>query len=256
MASINIVMAKDVSVENYFYNEQFRKAIIQFMAIFSGMKVSTGKNDYNSASNLIEVPVLYGSRDRVVSHIFSEQTQNKLVRLPMMTAQVLGVSLARDRLAGQGTERNEIKLKRGGMIPDDLQHHKLLKPVPYEVTMELAINTTNTDHQFQMLEQIFLLFNPSLQIQVADNYGNTSSIVEVFLQTISFDENYPAGTDNRMISTAILFEYVLYLSAPVDLRDEIIKSIQVRIANVDDPCDINDSGVDPFIINTDGAPTS
>ena len=60
---------------NYYYNEQFKKHIVQFMAIFSGLKVSSGKNDFNSASNLITVPVVYGSRDRVVSHIFSEQTQ-------------------------------------------------------------------------------------------------------------------------------------------------------------------------------------
>lgn len=247
---------KDISLDNYFYNEQFKKHIVQFMAIFSGLKVSVGKNDFDSQTNLIEIPILYGSRDRVVSHIFSEQTQNKMLRLPMMAAQVTGVDLARDRLAGQNTERKEIKLKRGGMVPDDLQQHTLLKPVPYSVQMELSINTTNTDHQFQMLEQIFLLFNPSLQIQVSDAYGNTSSIIEVFLLTINLDENYPVGTDNRIMSTTIIFEFVMYLASPVNLRNEIIKSIQIRLQNVTDTCDINTNGVDPFIISALDAPNS
>lgn len=249
-------MSKDVSLENYFYNEQFKKHIVQFMAIFSGMKVSVGKNDFDSTTNLIEVPILYGSRDRVVSHIFSEQTQNKMLRLPLMAAQVIGIDLARERLAGQNTERKEIKLQRGGMIPDDLQQHTLLKPVPYNVQMELSINTTNTDHHFQMLEQIFLLFNPSLQIQVSDAYGNTSSIIEVFFQTVNLDENYPAGTDNRIVSSSIIFEFVMYLAAPANLRDEIIKSIQLRLQTINDPSDINPDSVDPFIISTLDAPTS
>lgn len=246
--------AKDISLENYFYNEQFRKHLVQFMAIFSGMKVSVGKNDFDSQTNLIEVPILLGSRDRVVSHIFSEQTQNKMLRLPMMSAQITGIDLARERLAGQGTERNEIKMKRGGNVPDDLQHHKLLKPVPYNITMELGILTTNTDHQFQMLEQIFLLFNPSLQIQVSDAYGNVGSILEVFLLTVSMDENYPAGTDQRIVTSSIMFDFVMYLTGPVDLRNQIIKSIEIRLQGVADVCDINTSGIDPFIISTIDAP--
>ncbi len=246
----------DVSVENYFYSQQFRKHIIQFMAIFAGMKVSVGKNDFDSESNLIEVPIVYGSRDRVVSHIFSENTQNKMLRLPIMSAQVVGITPALDRMAGQNTERKEIKLKRGGVIPDDLQQITVLKPVPYTVDMELSINTSNTDHHFQILEQIFLLFNPSLQIQVSDAYGNTSSIIEVLLQGVNLEENYPAGTDNRIISSTMLFQYVIYLAAPANLRNEIIKSIQIRLTAGDNIVDVDFNGINPFIIDTTGAPTS
>jgi hypothetical protein len=112
---------QDNSVNQYFYQGQFRSHIQQFMAIFAGMKVSVGKNDFNSATDLIEVPIVYGSRDRVVSHIFAENTQNKMLRLPIMSCNVTAIDIARDRLAGQNTERKEVKLKRGGMIPDDLQ---------------------------------------------------------------------------------------------------------------------------------------
>lgn len=236
---------------NYYYNEQFRKHIIQFMAIFTGLKVSTGKNDFNSASNLIAVPIVYGSRDRVVSHIFSEQTQNKLLRLPIMSAQITGIDLATDRLAGQSQERKEIKLKRGGSIPDDLQQHSMIKPVPYEIQMEVALNTSNTDHHFQLLEQILLLFNPSLQIQVSDAYGNQQSVIDVFLRGIALDENYPAGTDSRIVSSTIQFSYVMYLSSPVNLRNEIIKEIQLRVAASNDFASINYGGIDPFIISAE-----
>lgn len=242
----------DISLENYFYNGQFKRSYVQFMAIFSGLKVSIGKNDFDSATNLIEVPIHWGSRDRVVSYIFQEQTQNKMVRLPAMSAMMTSVRLHRDRLAGQNQVRKQVKLKRGGVIPDDLNQHSMLKPVPYEVTMELSINTTNTDNQLQMLEQILLLFNPSLQIQVSDAFGDQTAIMEVELQDITLDENYPAGNDNRIISSMLSFTYIMYLSGPVDLRDEIIKEIQVRFATIDEfGTNVNANNIDPFIINAE-----
>lgn len=248
-------MSTDVSVENYYYNSQLRKHIVQFMAIFSGLKVSVGKNDFASQTNLMTVPVVYGSRDRVVSHIFSNQTQNKMLRLPMMSAQLTGLELFTDRLSGQNQERKEIKLKRGGAIPEDLQQHTMLKPVPYQISMELSINTSNTDQHFQMLEQILLLFNPSIQVQVSDAYGNQQSIIEVFLQSINLEEDYPAGTDTRIVSSTLLFTYCMYLSGPVNLRNEIIKEIQIRLSVTDDlsvtPSIINEGNLDPFIITTE-----
>lgn len=243
-------MDNDKSLENFYYNEQLRKSFVQFMAIFSGLKVSTGKNDYNSQTNLVAVPIVYGSRDRVVSYIFQDQTQNKMLRLPTMAAQMTSIRLMKDRLAGQNQVRKEVKVKRGGSIPEDLVQHSMLKPVPYEVTMELSINTSNTDNQLQMLEQILLLFNPSLQIQVSDAFGDQSAVMEVELQDIGLEENYPAGQDARIISSALTFTYVLYLSSPVDLRNEIIKQIQVRFGSIDEyGINTEGSNIDPFFIN-------
>lgn len=244
-------MDNDISLENYYYNSQLKKSFVQFMAIFSGLKVGIGKNDNNSATNLIEVPIAFGSRDRVVSYIFQEQTQNKMLRLPAMSAMMTSIRIARDRLAGQNQVRKEVKVRRGGTIPDDLVQHSMLKPVPYEVTMELSINTTNTDNQLQMLEQILLLFNPSLQIQLSDAFGDQSAIMEVELQDIALDENYPAGNDQRIISSMLTFTYTLYLSGPVDLRNEIIKEIQVRFGEIDEfGINVNANNMDPFVITT------
>jgi len=242
----------EISIDDFYYNEQFRKHIVQFMAIFSTLKVSTGKNDNNSSSNLIEVPITYGSRDRVVDGVLSDNTQNKLLKLPAMAAQVTGITIARDRLVGQGTERRQVKLKRGGTIPDDLQQFTTLKPVPYEIEMELSILVTNTNHHFQILEQILLLFNPSISIQMSDSYGDQSSKSEIFLQSIGIEENYPAGEDRRIIASSIIFSFVTHLSAPVDLRNEIIKQINIRVGAAFNTADINFENLDPIVIDTSG----
>ena len=247
----------DISLENYFYNSQLKRSFVQFMAIFSGLKVSIGKNKFDSATNLIEVPIVYGSRDRVVSYIFQEQTQNKMLRLPTMSAAMTSIRLSRDRLAGQNQIRKEVKVRRGGTIPDDLVQHSMLKPVPYEVTMELSINTSNTDSQLQMLEQIMLLFNPSLQIQLSDVFGDQTAIMEVEMQDVNLDENYPAGNDERIISSALTFTYIMNLSGPVDLRDEIIKEIKVRFGNIDEfGINVNSGDIDPFVISANNWKTT
>jgi hypothetical protein len=228
--------------------------MVQFMAIFSGMKVAIGQNDAGSDTNLVEVPVIYGSRDRVVSHILSENTQNKMLRLPMISSNVIGLELATDFLSGQNQERKEVKLKRGGSIPDDLQQLTMLKPVPYRVFVDLGINVSNTDQHFQILEQILLLFNPSLQIQMSDVYGNMADVIEVFFRSLAIDEDYPAGAERRIISSSLAFDFVMYLSSPVNLRDEIIKTIKLRISASNDvnvvPSELN-ANVDPFIITAE-----
>ena len=250
-------MNQDIALENYYYSGQLRSHILQFMAIFSGLKVAHGKNDFDSTTNLQNVSIFYGSKDRVVAHILSENTQNKMVRLPAMSVQLMGLEIARERLTGQGITKRDVRLPRGGAIPDDLQVIERLQSIPYTANMELSIHTSNTDQQFQILEQILLLFNPSLQIQVSDKFGNRQMLVEVFLETISPEENYPAGTDPRLINTNISFTYVFYLTPPTSLSDDVIHKIKVRlqaVSEIDDNPSILNEGIDPFVISTIGAP--
>lgn len=245
---------QDTSLQNHYYAEQIRNHMIQFMAIFGGLQVSIGVNDNNSATNLVEVPIVMGSRDRVVDHIFSANTQNKMLRLPTMAADLTGLQFSPEHAAGQNQIRRETKLERGGTIPDDLQTLVAMKPIPYAATVDLGILTSNKDQMFQCLEQILLLFNPQLQFQVSDAYGDQTKMVMLFLDNITMDENFAPGTDDRIMSTTLQFSFIMYLSPPVNYRDNVIKRILLRLQQVDNldelPPDLN-GGVDPFIIDVD-----
>lgn len=251
---------KDTSLENYYYRGQLREHIIQFMAIFAGLKVSVGKNDYDSESNLTDVKILYGSRDRVVSHIFTEHTQNKMLRLPLLSANLTELQMAPERFKGMGQVRKDTKLPLGGTLPDDIEVHEQMNPVPYRATMELAVYTSNTDHNFQILEQILLLFNPILQVQVSDAFGDRQKIIEVELNGINLEENYPVGSDNRVITDTLTFDYYFYLTPPRNISDNVINDIKVRLQTmqelVDTPANLNEGEVDPFIISPEDIPPS
>ena len=85
-----------MAFKHYYYDQQVKKYILQFMSIFAGMQVSLGTND-RSSDELISVPIMYGNRDRVVSWIKGEFTQNKPIRLPMMSAVITGIAMAPER---------------------------------------------------------------------------------------------------------------------------------------------------------------
>jgi hypothetical protein len=85
---------------------------------------------------------------------------------------------------------------------------------------------------FQILEQILVLFDPSLQIQTSDGVFDWAKITTVELKDITFEENYPAGADRRMIVTTLSFEMPVYIAAPARLKKDVVQDIYVRIGAV------------------------
>lgn len=219
----------DISTQNYYYAAQIRRYIIQFMAIFSGLQVSIGKNDYQTSTNLITVPIIYGSMDRVVAAIKSENTQNKPVRVPIMSAKVTTLALDDSLRHGVGQVQKNTYLPLGSTLPDGLRTVEKYMPIPYKMYMELSLYASNTQQQFQMLEQIMMLFDPILQIQTSDTYQDWSKITTVTMEDIGMEEQYPAGTERRILTTSLTFSFPIYISPPVNIRDDVIKQIRLKV---------------------------
>ena len=83
-------------------------------------------------------------------------------------------------------------------------------PVPYNLTIQMDLWSNNTDTKLQVLEQIFILFNPSIQLQSNSNPLDWTSVFEVELTDIAWsNRSVPVGTDDSIdISTLLL--HVLY----------------------------------------------
>lgn len=201
------------------------------MAIFQGMQVMVGKRD-DTEERLISVPIHYGHSDRVVAAILANNTQTTPVRLPVMSAYVNGISIATDRFHGLGTERRNTYTPVGGLVPDDTKVIHQRMPVPYDLDMELAIYVSNTEQHFQILEQIFLLFDPKLNIQSTDGVFDMSRLTQVTLTDVSMDTNYPISTDRRIIQSTLRFNIPVWISAPADVRRDFVEKIFMRIGTV------------------------
>ncbi len=172
------------TLDNFFYDEQFKKYLVQFMAIFDGLQVQIGKNDLPSKSDKIKVTIKHVSVDRVVQAILGSNTQNKPIRLPLLSAKIGDIGIANEKMKGTATIDRKVSLPLGESLPDGLEVIRRRMPVPYNVVFELAIYASNIDQQYQILEQIFMIFDPILQIQTSDKAWDWTKINEVELSDV------------------------------------------------------------------------
>ncbi len=220
-----------MAITNYYYDNQVKRYLTQFMSIFSGMQAEVGKRN-GEDNKLISVPVHYGNKDRVVAHIIADNTQNKPLRLPVMSVNLTSINMAPEMRKAIGGTRRQSYLPRGEVFPDGIKTVHQLMPVPYRAITELAIYTSNSEQRFQILEQILMLFDPSITIQTSDGVFDWTKLTTVTLGSITFNDNYPIGTDRRMLVTTLSFDFPIWIAAPANIKDDYIRDIYVRIGAV------------------------
>lgn len=220
-----------VNKNEFYYDEQLRKYIVQFAAIFMGLQVEVGKRGSVDA-HLVPVPIKVASADRVVAAIKDENTQNKLLRLPLCSCQLIGIELAPELRKGVMQSRRNTYMPTNGVFPDDLKVVEQRMPVPYKAEMELTLYASNQDQHYQMVEQILSIFDPVFQIQLTDEAFDWTRVTTVELTNINFDENFTPGGDRRIIQTTLSFTMPIHLSLPNRVHQRFIKEIYLRIGAV------------------------
>jgi hypothetical protein len=97
--------------------------------------------------------------------------------------------------------------------------------------MKADIWTSNTDQKLQLLEQILVLFNPSLELQTTENYIDWTSLSTMYLSTTNFtSRTVPAGADSDIDILTLEFEMPIWISPPAKVKK--LGIVQSVIANV------------------------
>lgn len=230
----------NISTETYYYGSQLRSYIVQFMAVFAGLKVAVGENDFAKQSHLIDVPIRSGSADRVVNAIKAENTTNMPIRLPTLAASLTGIQMAPESRKGVNVIERRTFLERGHAFPTDLKVIEREQPIPYIASFDLSIMASNSDQHYQILEQILTLFNPLIQIQVSDDPHDWKRITTVELTDIGLEENIPGGTDARIIQTKLSFIVPIYLAPPTVINRNYVAGIRMRLAAISNNQSVED----------------
>lgn len=231
----------DNTFKNFWYDDQLVSYITQFMAVFGVISVKIGTNDYTNQNPFVEVPIRYGGVDRVVDSIIAGQTQNTPLRLPMFSCKLADIQPAPERRKGTATVSRRSFLPRGAALPDGVQVVYRRTPQPYKIAFELNIFTSNDMQKFQIFEQILTAFDPSLQIQTSDEPFDGGKITVLTLESIGFEENYPAGNDRKINMSSMVFSCYAWLQVPVDFKDNFIKSIHVRLQTLETNKSLSDA---------------
>ena len=94
-----------------------------------------------------------------------------------------------------------------------------LMPVPYKLTINCDMWTSNTNQKFQLFEQIATLFNPALEIQNTDNYIDWTSLTVVELEQVTWSSrSIPVNTENPIDIMTMRFGLPVWISAPAKVK--------------------------------------
>ena len=205
----------------HFYDKQIRRYLTQMIRMFSGFSYADGKGA------LVTVPVSYGDLTRQVANIIRDNSENKMPSAPRMSVYVTGLEMDTSRLS-DSSYVNKLNIRERAVDANGVEYLKKegknytverLMPTPYNLTINVDIWSSNTDQKLQILEQILMLFNPSLEIQTTDNYLDWTSLTTVMLDSINFSSrSIPIGTESEIDVASLTFSTPIYISAPAKIK--------------------------------------
>lgn len=214
--------------QQYFYDKQIRRYIQQFIRLFSGFSVQMGLDD-NKLPIYQQVPVRYGDINRMAAHITRENSENVVNSVPFIACSVSGLEMAADRRTYQDhVDKVQVFEKKldpatGKYVNESGNKYTIERhaPVPYKMIMNTDIWTSNTDQKLQLLEQILVLFNPTLNIRTSDNPFDWSALSYVEMTTMNWSSRTVGSTIDDIIDVSTLtFELPVLINPPAKIKQQ------------------------------------
>ena len=101
----------------------------------------------------------------------------------------------------------------------------------------------------QLLEQVLILFNPSIQLQQNQNPLDWTSLYEVELTDIQWsNRSVPAGVDETIDVATLTFLLPIWLSPPAKVKRQ--KIINTIITNIYDTNSVANLGYDEDVYDS------
>jgi len=205
----------------FFYDGQIRRYIAQVIRVFSNFVVKYGDG------TLHRIPVMYGDPDRQVASIINQNSENTVSSVPRIAVYISSLKLDRDRLADQtfidkvNIRERDINTNTGHYNQAQGKNYTIerLMPTPFGLTFKVDIWSSSTEQKLQILEQILVLFNPSLELQTTDNYIDWTSLTVLNLNDISWSSRQvPVGTDSTNEIATLTLETPIWINPPVKVK--------------------------------------
>ena len=206
----------------FFYDGQIKRYLTQFMRVMSNFCYKDAKGQ------LVQVPVRYGDMTRQVGTILNKNSENIIQSAPFIACYIKDLKYDRSRMQDP-TYVNKVHIRErefddpsGAYLNVQGSNYTVerLMPTPYLFTFTADIWTTNTDQKFQLWEQITMLFNPSLELQMSDNYLDWTSLSVLELTDGSVFESraVPQGVGNDLSIASLQFTAPAWITPPAKVK--------------------------------------
>ena len=215
---------------NYFYDKQIRRYIQQFIRVFSNFYCQIGIDKFGKF-RYQKIPVRYGDLSRQAAHIIKENSENKLSTIPMMAAYITALNIAADRRISPSFRDNinvtekkyNVETRKYENEPGNSYTVERHTPVPYNLSMNLDLWTSNTEQKLQILEQILILFNPFLNLNSIDNPLDWSRLTYLEHTGITWSSaSIPQGTENVIDIATLAFDMQIFINPPAKVKKQTL----------------------------------
>ena len=173
------------------------------------------------------MPVRYGDASRQAQTILQNNSANDMPSTPMMSFYITDLKYDRPRMQEPYFVNNIAVRQRTYDVNTDTYETtqgnaftiERAMPVPYEMTINLDIWTSNTSQKMQLLEQILTLFNPSLEIQSTDNYIDWTSLTVLYLKDVRWSSRtIPVDASNPIDVATLSFTLPMWITPPAKVK--------------------------------------
>jgi hypothetical protein len=205
----------------YFYDGQIRRYLLQIVRLLSNFAVR------HSDGTLVRIPVMYADPDRQVAHIINQNSENTVQTAPMIAIYMSELELDTNRLS-DSSYVGKVHIRERSFNEETQEYEnnqgnsytvERLMPTPYKLGIKVDIWSTSTDQKLQILEQILMLFNPSLEIQTTDNYIDWTSLTVVDLVSTNLSSrSVPVGAATEIDIATLTLSTPIWISPPAKLK--------------------------------------
>jgi hypothetical protein len=208
-------------MSTFFYDGQVRRYLTQMIRVLSNFKYA------DSSGKETEVPVLYGDLTRQVGAILRQNSENKIPCAPRWAIYITAMEQDRNRtkdfsFVDKVNVRERAYDEAGNEYLNTQGKNytvERLMPTPFTLTLNADLWTTNTDQKLQLIEQILLMFNPTVEIQTTDNFVDWTSLTTVTLSGMTFSSRaIPVGVDSEIDVATLTFTVPIWLNPPVKVK--------------------------------------
>jgi hypothetical protein len=229
----------------YFYDGQLRRYLTQFIRLMSDWSWA------DNQGNTHVVPARYGNISKQVAGVLRQNSENFLQSAPFISCYVDSLDINRSRMQDP-TYVSKISLRERdyGYTDQDVTSPtygqyieaytstqgpnyliERIMPTPFDLTLKADIWTSNHEQKIQLLEQILVLFNPSLELQTTTNYIDWTSLSVLELKGINYtSQTIPQGDQAEIEIASLTFIAPIWLSPPSKVKaNGIITQIISRV---------------------------
>jgi len=238
------------------------------MRIFSDIKIRNGP-DANGLYTITTVPILYGDPSSMVAQLIKGVSENTMLPAPMFSAWIKNIKMVPERrqdtqFVGQVStiERTyDPQTQTYGSGPGIRYDVERYMPVPYDITFQLDVWTTNTTNKLQIFEQIGVIFNPSIQLQQNANLLDWTAIFEVFMENFTWtNRSIPQGSEIERDVMSFEFKVQAWINPPAKVKKSgLIAEIVTNVFETSDipglEAALSNGDYDPFRTCFNGVPT-